>query len=135
MKSNKDFAPKVLVLIIIAFLAVGCIAYYLGKNSNSIPAPEQDKSGSISAGLKKAYSNYKNGQINECVYEGKLYYTASSNVYDGNGETFDIDGNIVGNHGGFSPTLEGINPQQCERIYVVEKNIWGYPAVNKYNLQ
>jgi len=36
MKNNKGFAPIVIVLVIIAILVVGGIAYYVGKN-NSTP--------------------------------------------------------------------------------------------------
>ena len=37
MKNNKGFAPIAIVLIIIAVLAVGGVAYFAGKSSNSLP--------------------------------------------------------------------------------------------------
>ena len=36
MKTNKGLAPIVIVLIIIAVLAIGGVAYYAGKKSNLI---------------------------------------------------------------------------------------------------
>lgn len=37
MKNNKGFAPIAIILIIIAVLAVGGIAYYMGKSSSTLP--------------------------------------------------------------------------------------------------
>jgi hypothetical protein len=41
MKTNKGFAPIVIVLIIVAVLAVGGVAYYSGKNSNTIEEKQE----------------------------------------------------------------------------------------------
>ena len=45
MKNNKGFAPIAIVLIVIAVLAVGGIAYYAGKSST--PAPQNETEDNI----------------------------------------------------------------------------------------
>jgi hypothetical protein len=89
----------------------------------------------ISAGLQKAFSIWKDGEISECTEGGATYYTGGINAYDGGGATLDIKGNVVGSCQGFTGHCEGIMSEQCERIYAVYPNIWGFPAVNKYNLK
>ena len=89
----------------------------------------------ISKGLKQAYSMFKNGDISECVQDGKTYYAGGINAYDGGSSTLDINGNVVGGCQGFTGKCDGIMPTKCERVYVVYPNIWGFPAVNKYNLK
>ena len=42
MKKNNGFAPIAIVLIIIGVLAIGGIAYYTGKNSNTLPKVEEN---------------------------------------------------------------------------------------------
>lgn len=42
MKNNKGFAPIAIILIIIAVLAVGGIAYYVGKSPNTPPVVEEN---------------------------------------------------------------------------------------------
>lgn len=89
----------------------------------------------ITTGLKKAFDLYKNGQISECSENGEKYYSASLNMYDGEGKTFDENGKVVGEYQGFTGAYTGIALQNCERVYVVYPNIWGYPWINKYNLK
>ncbi len=89
----------------------------------------------IITGLKKAFELYRNGQILECTEKGEIYYSASLNAYDGQGQTFDINGKIVGEYQGFTGGYTGIHPENCELIYVVSPNIWGLQAINKYNLK
>lgn len=42
MKNNKGFAPIAIVLIVIAVLAIGGIAYYVGTKNNSVPQNTQE---------------------------------------------------------------------------------------------
>jgi hypothetical protein len=42
MKNNKGFAPILIALIIVAVLAVGGVAYYVGKKSNTLPKVEEN---------------------------------------------------------------------------------------------
>jgi len=89
----------------------------------------------ITEGLKKAFKFSKNGQISECQENGQTYYSAIRNGADGGGQTFDVNGNIVGEYQGFTGAYTGIQPQNCKLIYVSYPNIWGYPTVNKYDLK
>jgi hypothetical protein len=106
-----------------------------GPNCEFICPEIKNKQINITEGLKKAYSIYKDGEISECIQDGKTYYTGGINAYDGGGGTFDINGKIVGGCQGFTGKCEGIMPTNCERIYAVYPNIWGFPAINKYNLE
>lgn len=106
--------------------------------SVSMGNPSQNKKNmslSINKGLRKVFALYKNGQISECFENGKLYYSASLNAYDGEGGTFDSLGTVVGKYQGFTGKYTGISPKNCERIYVIYPNIWGLEGLNKYNLE
>ena len=109
------------------------------SNGTVVP-PVQDINGCyghptcVSSVLQTIYLTYHNGQISECTYQGAQYYTAELNAYDGGVATYDMNGNIVGTFGGISGQSAGIQPTSCNRVYVVSPNIWGYPAVNTYNL-
>ncbi|MEI7765497.1 MAG: hypothetical protein WCI93_02830 [bacterium] len=99
-----------------------------------MPPASGNQTNNISIGLKNVFEFYKNGQISECHENGQTYYSASLNAYDGEGATFDIDGNIVGQYQGLTGAYTGINPKSCKIIYVVYPNIWGLDAYNEYNL-
>ena len=105
------------------------------KNLSVMVKIPSDNDLSTTEGLKKAYSMYKNGFINECKQDGNIYYIGGINVYDGGSGVFDINGDGVGSCEGFSGKCQGIIPVNCERIYAVSPNIWGYPIVDKYNLK
>jgi hypothetical protein len=95
----------------------------------------ENQAAPITLGLKKAFNLYKNGQISECVLNGQIYYSAALNADDGGGQTFDVNGNKVGEYQGFTGIYTGINPENCTIVYVVSPNIWGLKALNKYNLK
>jgi|GEM_PF-3426442 len=142
---------KFIIIILILLIIIGAclISYSFGKKSNTIPnsTPEQQNNKNDSQnkvpeensfsnkGLETAFQKYKDGQISECTENGSKYYSASENAYDGGGQTFDVNGNAVGEYQGFTGKYTGVSPENCERIYVISPNIWGYPAVNKYNLK
>jgi hypothetical protein len=98
---------------------------------------ENKQSENISVGLQKAFSIWKDGYVAECKVDGKTYYMGGVNAYDGGSGVLDANGKGAGSCEGFSGKCEGVWPEsnQCERIYAVYPNIWGYPAVNKYNLK
>ena len=98
-------------------------------------ASKEQSNDFIDEGLLTAHQSYANGVISECTENGNKYYSAGLNAYDGGGKTFDVNGNVVGEYQGFSGVYTGINPQNCEKIYSVYPNIWGYPSINKYNLK
>lgn len=89
----------------------------------------------LNSGLKTAYRQYKNGQIAECIKDGKTYYSGAMNAYDGGGLTFDSHGKVVGEYQGFTGKYTGIELENCKDIYVVEGNIWGKKPINIYNLK
>lgn len=99
--------------------------------NNSVPSYDSN----LPAGLIKAFSLFKNGSIDECTLNGETYYSGGINAYDGGSEVIDVKGNIVGECRGITGLCTGVLPQKCDRVYVVSPNIWGYPAINKYNLR
>lgn len=101
----------------------------------SVPVSEKTPLAEISVGLQKAFSIWKDGAISECLDNGEIYYMGQANAYDGGGGTLNSKGEGVGTYHGYTGKYEGFSPRNCERIYVVEKNIWGYAPVNKYNLR
>src|SRR3989344_6913100 len=65
MKTNKGFAPIALVLILVAILAVGGVAYYAGKNSN--PAPQNTEVNNLSNQNTQTTSSTSSNPINANV--------------------------------------------------------------------
>lgn len=63
MKTNKGFAPIALVLILVAVLAVGGVAYYIGKKSNA-PTTNQENNQSQDSNIQINESkNYSNDEL------------------------------------------------------------------------
>lgn len=87
--------------------------------------------------VTKLYQTYKDGVISECLYEGNLVYLTSINAYDAADSIYNAKGENIAtcNYAWGVPDKICEELGKCERIYVVEKNIWGYPPVNKYNLK
>src|SRR3989338_4101391 len=85
--------------------------------------------------LQTIFNKYKNGMIQECLSGGQIYYSTSINAYDGGGTTYDSEGNVAGGTQGFTGKYTGVVLDSCKNIYVVSPNIWGYPAINIYNLK
>jgi hypothetical protein len=106
-----------------------------GPTATMTAPTTENQAAPITLGLKKAFELYKNGQISECILNGQIYYSAMLNAYDGGGQTFDVSGKAVGQYQGFTGAYTGIQPQNCELIYVSYPNIWGLEALNKYNLK
>jgi len=86
--------------------------------------------------LKELYKVYKNGEIDECKYNGQTVYCAGLNAYDAGSVIYDKNGKQIGS---CNYTLGNVEPicgqlKNCEVIYRVKDNIWGEPAVDKYRL-
>lgn len=153
MKSKTDTVLLTLILLVVVLIG----AYLVSNNSrrnpypndpfpttpNPSPEPTPSKQPNTTQSnysiIKGIFANYKNGAISECPTNGKMYYSAEQGAFDGGAVIFDSKGNSVGSMGGFSPAnkqgFTDIDWNHCVRVYVAEKNIWGFPAVNKYNLQ
>jgi len=87
--------------------------------------------------LEKLFQAYKDGTISECYYQGNRVYFTSINAYDAVDSIYDSEGKNIGlcNYAWGKPDKICEELKNCERIYLPEKNIWGYPPVNKYNLK
>lgn len=87
--------------------------------------------------LKKLYTIYRNGEIDECKYNGQTVYTAGLNAYDAGDVVYDKDGEIIGACNYAWGNVDSICGQltDCKVIYRVENNIWGLEPVDKYGLK
>ncbi len=86
--------------------------------------------------LRVLYEKYKNGDIDECKYNGQTVYCAGLNEYDAGCAVYDKDGKQIGDCNfakGQPDTICG-QLKDCETVYMVSSNIWGQPAVDKYGL-
>ena len=111
---------------------LGASMWLMNRNKET---PQTENVSSVPATL---YATYNNGSISECSYNGSVVYSAAMNVYDGGGVVVDAQGNTIDTIVGFTGRSEnGIAEKitNCTRIYVVEGNIWGFPAVNTLGLK
>lgn len=86
--------------------------------------------------LLDLYSTYKNGEIKECSYNGQMVYHCAINAFDAGSVVYNEIGVQIGQCNYFGGNVDAMCSQleNCESIYCVENNIWGYPAVDKYHL-
>ncbi len=86
--------------------------------------------------LKDLYKEYKSGMISECSHQGETVYVGSINGADTGSEVYDADGNRIGICNYAWGNVDAICSElsDCEVIYAHEDNIWGQPAVDKYDL-
>ena len=86
--------------------------------------------------LKQLHKTFKNGEIDECIYNGQTVYCAGLNAYDAGSSVYDKDGNVIGSCNYAWARVDSICQQlkECEVVYRVDNNIWGLPAVDKYGL-
>lgn len=85
--------------------------------------------------IQSVYSKFKNGVIQECPTNGKMYYSASNNNPDEAQSIFNAAGAQIGSVGGFSPTSsslkEYVDMTHCVTVY---SNLPNAEKVNKYGL-
>ncbi len=114
------------------------------STTTTTPVVTQNKpKTTIPSVVQTLFKEYKNGMIQECPSRGMMFYSASLNGYDALTVYYNASGKSIGSSGGFSGKGSGNNDPEfnqndfnnCVTVYVVAKNIWGYPTINKYNLQ
>ena len=111
---------------ILALLMFGCLL--------TLTSCKKDK---IDKTLTELYKTYENGEISECRYNGNTVYSAGLNAYDAGSSVYNKDGNQIGscNYAWGNPDPICGELKNCEAIYRIEDNIWGQPAVDKYELE
>ncbi len=139
MKSKTNTILLAIILVIVVFIAFMQIAKSINRTTS--PIPETQKQNEV---IEKLYGYIsKNGAIEECPSRGMMFYTAAGNGYDTMSFFYNQSGVKIGSSGGFTGAGDGNNSPEfnpsdfknCTRVFVTEKNVWGYPAVNKYNLK
>lgn len=111
---------------------------------NAVKNPEKDdlkRKGAVASAkreiLKKLYSQYKNGEISECTYNGQTVYSAAINAYYAGSVIFDKRGNRIG-RGAIMPMVMSIpfvENGPAVRWFTEQRAIYGVsPAMDKYNL-
>lgn len=88
--------------------------------------------------FNKLVAQYKNGMVSECPSNGVMFYTASLNGYDTTTDIYGFDGSKIGSMGGINGNQRqgqtNIDMSHCTRAYVVDHNVWGFPAINIHSI-
>ncbi len=86
--------------------------------------------------LARLYSQYKNGQIDECNWNGKKVYSAGLNAYDAGTEIYDEAGVKIGACYYATNQVDAVCKElsDCETVYRCDNHITREPAVDKYDL-
>jgi len=95
------------------------------------------KDGDNIAVLKPLFTQYENGEIQQCIYEGKVVYSAGLNAPDAGTEIYNEQGKKIGACYYSSRQVDAMCEKLtgCEVIYRCENHINGQPAVDKYHLK
>ncbi len=87
--------------------------------------------------LRALFPRYENGEIQQCMFEGKLVYSAGLNAPDAGTELYDEKGKKIGvcyySSRQVDPMCEKLTG--CEVIYRCENHINGEAPVDKYHLK
>ena len=114
---------KLILLAMTVILSIGVYSCYKNSTENKET-------------LKKLYKVYKDGEIDECKYNGKIVYCAGLNAYDAGSIIYDKEGKQIGSCNYAWGDVDTICKKltDCKVIYRVKNNIWGEPAVDEYGL-
>ena len=120
----------------IKVFVLGCVSVVLLYNKCNQKAVETTGEKENVTVLQQLYAKYKNGEIEECQYNNARVYRAGLNAPDAGSVIYNQDGVKIGscNYGWGKPDSMCHEMQNCEDVYRVADNIWGKPAVDKYNL-
>jgi hypothetical protein len=85
---------------------------------------------------EQLYITYKDGMINECWYQGNLYYTAGLNATDAPTIIYNSSGKQVAECNYFANDVDSLckKVDSCRTIYICEDNIWHWQPVDLYGL-
>jgi hypothetical protein len=82
------------------------------------------------------YNQYKNGEIDECIYNGDTVYCAGQSMYDAGATLYDASGRQIGEcnyaWGPVDPICKQVN--NCTVIYRCKNHITQLPFVDVYGL-
>jgi hypothetical protein len=155
MKSKTNTILLALILVVLALIAYQLIANRMEhrddirrddeviKKDDDTTKDQTDTTSAPSV-VKTLYKKINgNGLIEECVSSNGKFYATSMNGYDTMSYFYNASGKKIGSGGGFSGNGDGNNSpefnqadfQNCTRVFVSAPNVWGFPAVNKYNLK
>lgn len=74
--------------------------------------------------------------MSECTLGGEKVYHCGLSAYDAESSIYNVDGLLIGtcNYAWGTPDTICSQLADCEVIYRVKDNIWGYPSIDKYDL-
>ena len=138
---------SILLLTVMATLLISASCQPTGKKNNSdgVDTVKVTNTDSGTGGGRPAppdpkvvqqtlYDQYKNGEIEQCLFEGVTVYKCSRNAPDAGSEIYANNGDRQGrcyySTRQVDPICEKLT--DCKTIYRVAKNIWGKPEV-KWN--
>jgi hypothetical protein len=85
--------------------------------------------------IKDIYKSHKGGAIWECSLNGETVYKAEMNATDIGSQIYNSEGEQIGYCSWSHTDSICADLTDCECFYMGEDNIWGYPPVDKYNLE
>jgi hypothetical protein len=104
------------------------------EQNEQVEQPTEKPSGGKPANISTLQELYC--EIEACQYNGATVYKAGLNAPDAGSVIYNGEGIKIGscNYGWGKPDSMCDKLQSCEDVYRVAENIWGKPAIDKYNL-
>ncbi len=99
--------------------------------------PKQPLDGPEADVVRTIYTRLPNSRILRCKegHTGKVMYEAQMNAYDGPKAIFDENGEKKGSISTWDPNKTEFNLQDCEDLFIPEKNIWGLKPIDVFGLK
>jgi hypothetical protein len=123
----KKLSALLLVLMAVVLIAASCKP----KQVAAVPPdPTPTPTPTVSV-PEKLIAQYKQGEVEQCLYRASTVYKCSRNAPDAGSEFYSADGTKLGGCYYFSGSVDMIckESSECKTIYRVAKNIWGKPEV------
>ncbi len=113
---------------IIAIIAIASLLAACKKKDGQTP--------DLNTTRHSLYNTYKDGEIDECTYNGATVYCAGINAFDAGSTVYDAGGKPIGNcnyaWGSVDPICSKL--QNCRVVYRCKNHISGQPFVDVYEL-